>query len=107
MNRNKKSVRRGGTSNQVRVHNEQRNRPLTRQQSASFLVHEEVQNNQQFALIQLISNKKILTINFNDLTKLNERLKIKLGSQVLVEINDEKVTSAFVLCIGRYIRRKP
>ena len=100
MYRGKKATQRGGTSNQVRAHNATKSRPITRQQSALF-VCEEVEIKERFVLIQLTVNKKLLTVNFDDLLKSNERAKIKLGSKVLVEINDEKATSACVFCIGK------
>ncbi|CAF3295042.1 unnamed protein product [Rotaria sp. Silwood2] len=102
MYRGKKTVRRGSTSNQVRVQNATRNRPITRKQSA-LLVCEEVQNNEHdemFALIELTLNNKLLVVKHSDLIKFNELVKIKLGSKVLTKINDEQSTSAYVFCIG-------
>ncbi|CAF4026360.1 unnamed protein product, partial [Rotaria sordida] len=91
MCRGKKPARRGGTSNQVRVQNTTRNRPITRKQSA-LLVCEEVQNNEhdeKFALIELTLNNKLLVVKHSDLIKWNESVKIKLGSkqQYLDELN--------------------
>ncbi|CAF4144782.1 unnamed protein product, partial [Rotaria sordida] len=102
MYRGKKTVRRGGTSNQVRVQNATRNRPITRKQSA-LLACEEVQNNEhneKFTLIESTLNKKLLVVKHSDLIKLNEPIKIKLGSNVLVKLNDEQSTSACVFYIG-------
>ncbi|CAF4144811.1 unnamed protein product, partial [Rotaria magnacalcarata] len=99
MYRDKKAIRRGGTSNQVQVRVATKNKPITRQQSA-LMVCEELQIKERFVLIELTVNKKLLTVNYDGLLRSNERVNIKLGSKVIVEINDQKVASAFVFCIG-------
>jgi hypothetical protein len=102
MYRGKKTTRRGGASNQIRVQNATRNRPITRKQSA--LLCKEDQSNEhreKFALIELTLNKKLLVVNYNDLIGLNEEVRIKLGSNVLAKLNDKQSTPATVFCIGR------
>lgn len=96
----KKAVRRGGTSNQIRTSNATKNRPLTRKQSAA-LVSEEVSNSDKFVLIELTLNKKLLIVEYNELIKLNEVIKIKLGSNVLIKSNGGQSMSASIFCIGR------
>ncbi|CAF3734987.1 unnamed protein product [Rotaria sp. Silwood1] len=98
MNREKKAVRRGGTSNHIRKPNATKTRPITRKQSAALLCDEV--NEDQFVLVELTLNKKLLVVEYNELIKLNEKVKIKVGSRILIESNDDQPNSALVFCIG-------
>lgn len=100
MYHDKKSVRRGGTSNQIRFRNATKNRPLTRQQSAA-LISEEVNNSDQFVLLELALDKKLSIVEYNELLKLNEKVKMKIGSNVSIKSNGGQSTmSASIFCIG-------
>ncbi|CAF2866496.1 unnamed protein product [Rotaria sp. Silwood2] len=91
-------IRRGGTSNHIRKPNATKTRPITRKQSAALLC-EEV-NEDQFVLVELTLNKKLLVVEYNELIKLNEKVKIKIGSRILIESNGNQPNSALVFCIG-------
>ncbi|CAF4769877.1 unnamed protein product [Rotaria sp. Silwood1] len=101
MYRGKKTVRRGGGNSQLRGQNTTKTRPMTRQQNALLCENDQTkENDEKFALVEFLLNKKLLVVNHNDLINLNKQGKIKLGSNVLVKMNDEKSTSAILFCVG-------
>ncbi|CAF3921770.1 unnamed protein product [Rotaria sp. Silwood1] len=102
MYRGKKTVRRGGGNSQLRGQNTTKTRPMTRQQNALLCENDQTkENDEKFALVEFLLNKKLLVVNHNDLINLNKQGKIKLGSNVLVKMNDEKSTSAILFCVGK------
>ncbi|CAF4962969.1 unnamed protein product, partial [Rotaria sp. Silwood1] len=101
MYRGKKTVRRGGGNSQLRGQNTTKTRPMTRQQNTLLCENDQTkENDEKFALVEFLLNKKLLVVNHNDLINLNKQGKIKLGSNVLVKMNDEKSTSAILFCVG-------
>jgi hypothetical protein len=102
MYRGKKSVRRGNGNPQVRGQNTAKTRPMTRQQSALLYDKDSTkEKDEEFALVELLLEKKLLVVNYNDLIDINKQGKIKLGSNVLVKINDRKSTSGSLFYVGK------
>jgi hypothetical protein len=102
MYRGRKIVRRGNGNPRVRGQNTTKTKPMTRQQSTLLFDKDQtMEKNEQFALVKLVLSRELLIVNYNDLRNLNKQEKTKLGSDVLVKINEEELTSAILFCVGK------
>ena len=101
MNRGRKTVRRGGISKQSRISNASRNMPITRTRSRLFQQDRNDESNEKFVLTQLSSNKKLLVNCFTDLLRWNEKEKIKMGSNIMVKMDNQQSVVGTVFLIGQ------
>jgi hypothetical protein len=105
MNRGRKITQRGGISKQPRINNASKNKPITRTQSKLFQEDRNDEHSENFVLIQLSSNKKLLVNCFTDLLQLNEKEKIKMGSSISLKMNNQQSALGTVFFIGQWISK--
>ena len=107
VHRGGKTTRCGNISKHRRTCNEKGNKPTTCTPNRLLFENEQTnKQNEEFVLIELAYNKKLLVNKFVDLLRLNKQDRIRVGSNILIKTHNQESTTATILVIGKRLSKR-